>query len=113
MGVALADAPSDFDLRIASDALDAMGPFKGSPGSVDQERAFPRILQGSQPVTPDAVLDAVCLLAKSEAEDEDPAIQSESTLDKSITYASPKIPISTRRIGVLMAPYLLRVGSRA
>lgn len=111
-GITATLAPGDVD--VASDELDGMGPFIGYVSDSTQVRAFPRVLPPlTTATTPDAILDAVALLAYQAATDEDPAIQSESTIDKSITYASPKTPLNARRVETLIGPYLLRVGSRA
>lgn len=102
------------DLAIASDAVDSMGPFKGARLDKDQTRAFPRdeIRSGdTEGVVPDSVLDAVALLALSEADDETGVtIKSESVLDKSVTYAAPVRSRSSRRVNALLSPYRRRVG---
>lgn len=100
---------TDADAEIASAELDSLAPFKGEKADPDQERQFPR---GDDAAVPEPILDAVALLAYQAVEDEGPAIQSESVLDQSITYASPKVTQTSRRVLALVAPYLLRTGSR-
>ena len=115
---------TDGDLDAASADLDASGPWIGYRQDSTQARAFPRTLKpGGTSNTdtsgnyitaiPDAILDAVALIAYGYAEDEDPAITSESALDRSVTYSVPKANVMDRRIAALVRPYLLRAGRRA
>ena len=106
------------DADVASDELDASGPFRFRKKDSSQERAFPRslLLDGTDNTAgtiPEAVLDAVALLAHHTASDEGPAVTSESTLDRSVSYASPKPAQAERRVAALLSPYLLRVGQRS
>ena len=106
------------DADVASDELDASGPFRFRKKDSAQERAFPRslLLNGTDNtagIIPEAVLDAVALLAHHSASDEGPAVTSESTLDRSVSYASPKPAQAERRVAALLSPYLLRVGQRS
>lgn len=113
-GTVLADAPSLMELRLASDAVDASGPFTGLRYVADQERAFPRthLLPGdTENVVPERVLDAVALLAVFEASPEvSAAVKSQSDLDSSITYETAVVPDAIRRVGLLLAPYQRRNG---
>jgi hypothetical protein len=116
-GTPEADAPSEYELRLASDAVDAMGPYIGRRYSDTQERAFPRSITlpgDTEGAVPERVLDAVVELARSEQSGEDDTpITSHSVLDESVTYAVPKTPKSVRRVGALLSPYWLKVGMRA
>ena len=115
-GTAEANAPTDYELRLASDAVDDSGPFIGLRYTSTQERSFPRniTLPGdTENVVPERVLDAVVELARSEQSGETiTPITSESALDKSISYAAPVIPQSVRRVQSLLARYQLKVGRR-
>jgi hypothetical protein len=111
---------TDGDLLVASHELDSEGgPFIGRRLGYEQERAFPRtvtprgeaVSEGADP--PDDILDAVSLLAHHATTDEGGAITSESVLDMSVTYASPKANRHTRQIAALVAPYQRKVGTRA
>jgi hypothetical protein len=111
---------TDGDLLVASHELDSEGgPFIGRRLGYEQERAFPRtvtprgeaVSEGADP--PDEILDAVSLLAHHATTDEGGAITSESVLDMSVTYASPKANRHTRQIASLIAPYQRKSGTRA
>lgn len=114
LGVELADAPSNLDLRLASEAVDAYGPFVGYKADWNQERQFPRrewAYSDALPI-PENVLDAVCLLAALEASPEQVvAVTQESDLDTSVTYSAPVVPDAIRRAGILLRPYI-RVNGR-
>lgn len=114
LGLAEADAPSDLDLRLASDAVDASGPFIGEKLAEEQAREFPRTWVRSgdiAEVVPDNVLDAVAILAQFEASPElVAAVKSESDLDSSITYETALVPEAFRRAGMLLAPYQRKNG---
>lgn len=110
-------APADLD--VASDELDSLAPFIGNKQATDgtQPRQFPRDAnpdgtENTDTAVPEAILDAVALLAYQAVEDEGPAIKSESALDKSVQYSTPKTTQTSRRILALVSPYLKRVGSR-
>lgn len=113
-GITVASAPSLLELRLASDAVDAFGPFTGLRYAADQERAFPRthLLPGdTENVVPERVLDAVALLGSAEADGEDEApVKSESVMQASRTYAGAKVPRTTRRVAMLLGPYQRRTG---
>lgn len=99
------------DADIASDELDAQGPFKGEKESEDQARAWPRVLVTDDPaVTPEAVLDWVALRAYQLSTDEDPAVRSESAGRASTTYAEPKISQNAARMARLLIPYQVNTG---
>jgi hypothetical protein len=105
------------DLIVASEELDALGPWISQKKESNQGPAFPRSLlldgtENTEGIVPEVILDAVALLAYHIGTDEDPAITSESILDRSVTYSIPKENIHTRRITALIRPYQLRVGSR-
>ena len=97
------------DAEVASIELDASGPWIGKRYDTSQERAFPRsILPGGATgdgEVPEPVLDALVLIAYRIAEDEGPGIKSESVLDRSVTYDSPKISRTTTRIEMLLGQY--------
>lgn len=113
----ITSTPSQGDLVVASAELDSLGPWIGTKNDYDQELAFPRslLLDGTSNTggtVPDAILDAVALLAYHIGTDDDPAITSESILDRSVTYSTPKESKNTRRIVALVRPYQRKVGSR-
>lgn len=101
----------DADAEAASGNLDAMGPFIGEKQSSAQALAFPRTLNpdgsanvGTDP--PTAILNAVALLAYGfQAEDQNPPVKSESVLDESITYDTPKDSGNVSRVLALIRPY--------
>ncbi len=115
-GITATVAAADAD--IATSELDSFGPFIGTKKDASQALAFPRSLNpdgttNEATTPPDAILDAVALLAYQAASDEGPAITSESVTGVSVTYARPAVPLSTRRIQALVSPYLLKAGTRA
>ncbi|MDP9478351.1 MAG: hypothetical protein M3R38_22165 [Actinomycetota bacterium] len=92
---ALSDhALADAYVAIASDEVDAEGPFSGLTYSPIQGREFPRThvaLGDEVGVVPDAVLDFVALRAAHLSQPSPAApIQSHSVGEVSRTYASPK-----------------------
>ncbi len=106
------------DVDAASDELDASGPFISQKKDSAQARAFPRslLLDGTDNTAgtvPDAVLDAVALLAYHAASNEGPAVTAESMDGVSATYATPAEPLAFRRVRALLSPYFLKVGRRA
>lgn len=106
------------DLITAADELDSAGPFIGSRrGGYSQARAFPRTINPDNTLAsdtvPDTILDAVARLAYHIAEDADPAITSESVLDRSVSYANPKVSADMAAVRAAIRPYLRRVGSRS
>jgi hypothetical protein len=110
-------SPNAGDLDAASDELDSMGPWIGYRKVSDQERAFPRSVTPSgatneATTVPDTVLDAAALLAYHTGQDEGPAVTSESVLDRSVSYATPKTPQAISRISSLLRPYELKIGQR-
>lgn len=104
--IAATVTPGDAD--IASDELDALGPFVGVKETAGQVREWPRVLSdGIGPaVTPEAVKDWIALRAYQLSSDEDPAITRETILDASWTYAEPKLSTSQKRMSYLLAPFL-------
>lgn len=99
---------TNVDAGIASDELDASGPFLGEKHEVGQAREFPRtyLRDGDAPgVVPDAVLDWVALAAYRLSEDDDPAISSEGLGDIRVSYASPKLSQAATRMAGLLRPY--------
>lgn len=102
------------DLLIASDTLDALSPFIGERYDRDQERAFPRseTLPGDvEGETPGRVLDAVSLLAATEAEGGPEApIKSEVVLSSEVTYATARTSPELRRVRALVRSYQRRTG---
>lgn len=99
------------DADIASNELDASGPFIGEKQVSTQERAFPRSVNpdgsvNSTTTLPDAVLDWIALRAYQLSVDDDSAVKSESVGDISITYASSRLPLSKKRMTLLLVPYL-------
>lgn len=108
------------DVEAASAEVDASGPFIGTKKVLDgtQERAFPRSvrpdgMENAASTPPDAVLDAVALLAYHSASGEGPAVTSESMDGVSVTYANPAEPVALSRARTLLQPWLLKVGRRA
>lgn len=105
---------SQGDVLAASLALDAgWGPFVGARRDAGQVRAFPRSTTPEGVATSDAtvppeVLDAVSLMAYELATDEGPAVTSESVLDRSVTYSTPKPSRTTTMIQALLEPYRVR-----
>lgn len=112
------------DLAAASDELDGLGPWIGQRQVSTQDRAFPRSVNPSQFLTnwtfdtntdttvPDRILDAVALLAYHVSSDEGPAVTSMSVLDRSVTYATPKISQTMARVQALVRPYQRNIGQR-
>lgn len=109
-----ADAPSNLDLRLASEAVDAYRPFIGDKLLEDQAREFPRtwVRPGdTAEVVPESVLDAVVLIAALEASPEQVvSVSAESDLDTSVQYSRPVIPDAMRRAQILLSPYQKRNG---
>lgn len=109
---------NDGDLEIASDEIDySCGPFIGSKQNGSQARAFPRSINpdgtgNTNSAIPDAVLDATALLAYHLGVDEGPAVTSESSLDRSISYSTPKPAQNVTRVFTLLAPYQVPIGIR-
>lgn len=102
------------DADIASADLDASGPFVGAKQDEAQEEQFPRNTNpdgtaNTSTTVPEPVLDWVALRAYELASDEDPAIQSEGISDLRVTYASPRISQTQRRMENLLRPYLADV----
>lgn len=115
-GITATVAAADAD--IATTELDQSGPFIGTKKDATQALAFPRSVNpdgttNEATAPPDAILDAVALLAYQAASDEGPPVTSESVSGVSVTYAKPAVPLSTRRVQALVSPYLLRAGTRA
>lgn len=103
------------DADIASDDLDSSGPFIGERQADGQERAFPRSISpdgtdNTNPAIPDAILDWVALRAYQLSTDEDPPVQSEAVIDRSLTFTSPKISQTEKRKERLLDPYLANAG---
>lgn len=99
------EAPTAGDLQVASLELDSMGPWADEKTDTTgaQERAFPR---GGDQVVPDAILDAVALIAYAFAQDDEPPITSETFFGhQSVTYATPKESPYARRVRALISPY--------
>ena len=111
---------TDGDAEIASQELDAMGPFIGSKLDSEQENAFPRSINpdGTENVSEDppaVILDLVALSAYRLAADDAPALSSRSVQDLSESYAVPRQSQAERRMAGLagsLSPYLLRSGRR-
>lgn len=98
------------DADIASDDLDAGGPFIGDPLVEGQGRAFPRDkspdgADNTSTTIPDAILDWVALRAYQLSTDEGPAVKSEGAGGVSVTYADPKASATEKRMRRLLAPY--------
>ncbi len=97
------------DVALASEQVDAMGPFTGSRLEAGQARAFPRswLRPGDEAgVVPESVLDAACLLAGAEADGEDDTpVTSESVAQVSRSYAVGKVSTSRKRAAMLVKPY--------
>ncbi len=92
----------EWDLDVASDVVDRMGPFFGTKYEQDQERAFPRwsmpvYIEGESPPAPESILDAVALLAA--------AVKSQSDLDSGVTDETAVVSDAIRRVNVLLRPY--------
>lgn len=106
------------DVEAASDELDDMTPFIGSRYSDDiniQARPFPRdeTLSGDgEGAVPERVLDWVALRAYQLATDEEPPVTSESAGGVSVSYKTPKVSQTDRRMAALLSPYLRQVGRR-
>lgn len=107
------------DADIASDELDAMGPFIGYKQDSEQERYFPRTInpdgtENTDTDPPPAVLDWIALFAyhTTTPSEATPGIMSESIGNTSRSYASPKISQTERRMERLLQPYFLKVGQR-
>ncbi len=103
---------SEGDVDLASDEVDAMGPFMGDRLEAGQARAFPRtwLRPGDEAgVVPEAVLDAVCLLAKTAGEDDTP-VQSERVMSASQTFAVGRVPREKKRAEMLLKPYKTPAG---
>jgi hypothetical protein len=103
------------DADIASDELDAMGPFIGYKLDSEQERAFPRTInpdgtENTDEDPPAAILDWIALAAYHTTTEETPGITSESIGSTSRSYASPKVSQTERRMERLLEPYFLKVG---
>ena len=97
------------DADIASDKLDASGPFLGEKYDPAQARQFPRtyLRDGDVPgAVPDGVLEWVALRAYRLSEDDEPAIASEGIGDIRVSYATPKLSQATERMTGLLRPYL-------
>jgi hypothetical protein len=108
---------TDGDAEIATYELEALAPFIGSKLDSEQERAFPRTINPDGTTNededpPDAVLDWVALCAYTMSAEETPGITSESIGSTSRSYATPKTNQTSRRMSVLVEPYLLKVGQR-
>lgn len=115
LGVTVDEAPSNLDLLLASENVDAgYRPFVGERLTEEQAREFPRtwVRPGDvAEVVPESVLDAVVLLAALEASPEQVvAVTQESDLDTSVSYAAPVVPDAVRRAGILLRPYMARNG---
>lgn len=114
----VADQITGGDLRLASDELDDMGPFKGSPLSESQDREWPRAggfgsgIRGIFSGTPQSILDWVALRAFQLATEDEPAVSSEGAGGVSVSYALPKRSQLERRMERLLSPYLLKTGGR-
>lgn len=108
--------PTEGDMDAASYEIDASGPFIGTRYDSEQERAFPRSLEpdGTEGAgtVPDAILDAASLMAYRLSADDPPPVTSEGAGSVSVSYGAPKPSQAERRIARLLAPYLLKVGSR-
>lgn len=103
------DSPTQGDLLAASLELDSMGPWAGETPE-DQELQFPRLDapldEDDNPIIPEAILDAVALIAYSLYSDDEPPITSETFFGHhSVTYASPKEDQNARRVRALISPY--------
>ncbi len=107
-------ATYEADLEAASDEVDQLAPFFGVKAINDQEREFPRQFS----TVPLAVLDYVALRAAELAapeDEEEPPITRESILDRSVTYATPKLSGRQRRLESALAgvrAHMKRTGSR-
>jgi hypothetical protein len=108
--------PTAAELELASDAVDASGPFIGGRYADEQGRAFPRsetLPADTEGAVPERVLDATVLLAYAEVQEQEMVpIKSESVLDHSITFATPVLPAEVRRADALLAPYQRKAGTR-
>jgi hypothetical protein len=99
------------DLDVASSELDEQGPFKGTPYSPEQSRAFPRSFMLEDDVegeVPDAILDWVSLAAHRFGAADSPGVLSESVGGASRTYARAKLSQAERYMSSLLGPYLNR-----
>ena len=101
-------APSQAELRIASDDLDLEGPFVADRFDPAQMREFPRSetvrddVAGSVPAL---VLDWVALRAYALSEDDEAPVLSERVSSISVSYARPKKGRVERLMANLLRPY--------
>ena len=105
------------DLVAAAQELDSYGPWIGARKDYEQEFCFPRTInldktQNTSGSIPERILNAVVLLAQHVTEDTGPAVTSVSTLDRSVTYDSPKLSQSLSRVQALVRPYQRMIGQR-
>jgi hypothetical protein len=104
------DTLAESDFRLASDELDAKGPFKGTRPE-GQVRQFPRVdpeTGDPEAAVPNAVLDWVALRALQISTDEAPAVKTEGAGRVSVGYFTPKIPQIERRMRALLCTLQLK-----
>ena len=105
-------APSEVELRIASDDLDLReGPFVADRLGPAQVREFPRSATVRDDVAgsvPAQVLDWVALRAYQLSEDDEPAVLSEKVSSISVRYARGKKGRVERLMANLLRPYRAR-----
>lgn len=114
-GITATIVPADADA--ASRELDSMRPFIGWRFELDpttQPLQFPRNIEpdlsDSDGTVPDAVLDAVSLLAYSYSADEGPPVKAEAAGGVSVTYVYAKPSLTMRRVEELLRPYMRKRG---
>lgn len=112
-GIATTIAVADAD--IASDELDAQGPFIGEKLVTAQARQFPRNQNpdgsiNASATVPWQILDWVALRAYQLSVDEGPAVRSEGAGGVSVSYYNPKISQTEKRMEPLLPPYLANIG---
>lgn len=110
----------DGDADIASDELDAKGPFIGYKQDSEQERAFPRTInpdgtENTDTDPPSVVLDWVALRGYLISTEETPGITSESIGSTSRSYITPRVSQAQDRLARVeraLQKYQLKVGQR-
>lgn len=109
--IGIASTPTAPLLTLASDEVDAAGPFIGGKTVFDQPRQFPRF---PDTTVPDAVLDYVALRAAELSIEPEAPVTSEGAGGVSVSYATPKksrLQVLRESAGRSVGAYALRVGS--
>jgi hypothetical protein len=110
--------PTEGDVDLASDVVDAAGPFIGGTHEYPQARAFPRsvTLPGDEEgAVPGRVLDATALIAYHlalSAQDEGGGapVKSYTVGEMTFTYEGSSRSVALTRANALLHPYRLKTG---